>query len=325
MSLGSLCCPVNNSELILRRLIPAYALYNVFQRSALEHNIPYYRKAGLNKPFWAPVSSTDFAGATPGRRDVADLSGLERLPSFQALGSEAQKALRGFNDTGYAILPGGLAPELVEEVNDEIEKLRNDGTLDFRYGTKLMFAIHHSERLREIISTLDILPLLDVLLDGKARLFQSINFIKGSQQRSHSDSIHMTTHPLGGLIGVWIALEDISAGSGPLHYYPGSHKLPYVLGPDFPHQGSALLIGPETNKLYEDRIEELIAEEQLEKEVFLAKKGDILLWHANLLHGGEPHTDDERTRKSMVLHYFDEQRACYHEITRRPALFKSML
>lgn len=307
---------------MLRRLVHAYALYNIFQRSALEHNLPFYRQAGLTKPYWAPVSSTDFSDSSPLRKDVADLAKLAELPAFKALQPTAQASLRNFNETGYAILDQGLAPALVDEVNSEIDRLRNDGTLDFRYGTKLMFAIHHSERLREIINTLDILPLLDVLIDGNARLFQSINFIKGSQQRTHSDSIHMTTHPLGGLIGVWIALEDITAGSGPLHYYPGSHTLPYVLGPDFPHEGTSVLIGPEANKVYEDKIEQVVAEHGLTKEVFLARKGDVLLWHANLLHGGEPHTDPDSTRKSMVLHYFDEQRACYHEITRRPALFK---
>lgn len=307
---------------MLRRFLPAYAVYNLFQRPALEHNLPHYRAAGLSKPYWASVSSEDFANAETTRRDAADLDRMGGLPAFQKMDTATQSSLRSFNDTGYAILHGVLAPALVDEVNAEIERLRNDGTLDFRYGSKLMFAIHHSDRLREIVYGFDFLPLLDVLIDGNARLFQSINFLRGSQQRTHSDSIHMTTHPLGGLLGVWIALEDITAGSGPLHYYPGSHQLPYVLSPDFDHGGNALLIGPEANKVYEDKIGEVVGNNDYSKKTFLAKKGDVLIWHANLLHGGEPHTDNDKTRKSMVLHYFDESRACYHEITRRPALFR---
>ncbi len=58
----------------------------------------------------------------------------------------------------------------------------------------------------------------------------------------------------------------------------------------------------------------------MEKQVFTAKKGDLLIWHANLMHGGEPHTNKEKTRKSMVFHYFNENYICYHEITQRPAL-----
>jgi hypothetical protein len=87
----------------------------------------------------------------------------------------------------------------------------------------------------------------------------------------------MRTHPLGGLIGVGIGLEEITAGSGPLHYYAGSHRLPYILGPDFPYGGSSVLIGPETNEVYEDKIGQVITELELTEAVFLSKKGGILL------------------------------------------------
>lgn len=60
----------------------------------------------------------------------------------------------------------------------------------------------------------------------------------------------------------------------------------------------------------------------LEKKILKAKKGDILIWHANLLHGGEPHIDKTKSRKSMVFHYYNTDCICYHEITQRPALLK---
>ena len=48
---------------------------------------------------------------------------------------------------------------------------------------------------------------------------------KGSQQGAHSDSIHMTTYPIGYLSAAWIAFEDIHPDSGPQLFYPGSHRL----------------------------------------------------------------------------------------------------
>jgi ectoine hydroxylase-related dioxygenase (phytanoyl-CoA dioxygenase family) len=30
------------------------------------------------------------------------------------------------------------------------------------------------------------------------------------------------------MCGVWVALEDIDMGNGPLIYYPGSHRVPEV-------------------------------------------------------------------------------------------------
>jgi len=132
----------------------------------------------------------------------------------------------------------------------------------------------------------------------------------------------MTTFPLGGLIGVWIALEDIDIDNGALHYYPGSHRLPYYMNRDYDNEGSYWKLGKNGYRAYEQMLGEKVKELQLEKEIFTCKKGDMLIWHANILHGGEPHTNKAKTRKSMVFHYFDENSICYHEVTQRPALFE---
>jgi ectoine hydroxylase-related dioxygenase (phytanoyl-CoA dioxygenase family) len=36
---------------------------------------------------------------------------------------------------------------------------------------------------------------------------------------------------------------------------------------------------------------------------FLAKRGEVLIWHSALMHGGAPPLSPERTRKSFVIHY----------------------
>jgi ectoine hydroxylase-related dioxygenase (phytanoyl-CoA dioxygenase family) len=38
----------------------------------------------------------------------------------------------------------------------------------------------------------------------------------------------------------------------------------------------------------------------------MAKKGDVLLWHAMLIHGGAPINDLAVTRWSMACHYFSQ-------------------
>lgn len=52
-----------------------------------------------------------------------------------------------------------------------------------------------------------------------------------------------------------------------------------------------------------------VAQAGLKTSRFLAKKGDVFIWHAHLLHGGGPILDDSRTRKSYVFHYFSEEDA----------------
>lgn len=83
------------------------------------------------------------------------------------------------------------------------------------------------------------------------------------------------------------------------------------------------MLGAKDYTEYEAMIAAKVSELKLEKKVFFAKKGDLLIWHANLLHGGEPQLNPQKTRKSMVLHYFDTNCICYHEITQRPSLLES--
>jgi hypothetical protein len=57
--------------------------------------------------------------------------------------------------------------------------------------------------------------ILDFLLGRPVHPFQTINFIQGSEQRAHSDFVHMTTEPMGYLIAAWIALEKTDSETAP--------------------------------------------------------------------------------------------------------------
>ena len=82
------------------------------------------------------------------------------------------------------------------------------------------------------------------------------------------------------------------------------------------------MLGPKSYDAYEKMIEQKIEETPIPKKILRAQPGDVLIWHANLFHGGEPHPNKNKTRKSMVFHYFKEGSICYHEITQRPAILK---
>lgn len=304
----------------IKRSKIAYSTYNFFNKKKLTHNLPIYKKYGLKKKYYSPISSLDFKTLGNPIRNI-DYNQLKENNYFKKLNQENQESVLQFDEIGYSIIKGFLSQKIVDSISKEIDDLQNDGTLKIKYINKLMFAIHHSNLLREIGDNKDFVDMLSILIDGKAKLFQSINFITGSQQKTHSDSIHMTTYPLGGLLGVWIALEDIDETNGALHYYPKSHTLPYFFNSDYDNEGSKYFIGEKGYVEYEKMLAQKIEELKLEKQIFNAKKGDMLIWHANILHGGEPHSDKSRTRKSMVYHYFDEDSICYHEVTQRPALF----
>ena len=155
-----------------------------------------------------------------------------------------------------------------------------------------------------------------ILMERDPKPLQTIASHKGSQQGVHSDSIHMTTYPLGYLTAAWIAFEDIHPDSGPLVYYPGSHRLPYVFSNDVGI--SEQDFRQEGYKPYHDRyepyIQALIRENGLTPHYFHAGKGDVLIWHANLLHGGSARKDLQRTRKALVCHFFVKGAFVFHDL-----------
>jgi ectoine hydroxylase-related dioxygenase (phytanoyl-CoA dioxygenase family) len=312
----------------LRRFKFSFSLYNLFNPQKLSHIQREYKKRGIGKFYFSPVSSSDFKNFPAEKPWLDEKNSKEVLPAnpiFKNLDFNKQQSLLSWSDNGYAILNNFFSNEEVDKTNEEIERLIKADKANWRYVNKVMFAMEQSEHIRKMANDPKLLSVLDLLLGKKVIPFQSINFITGSQQKTHSDSIHMTTFPLGYLIAVWIALEDIHENNGPLHYYPGSHKMEYLMNEHFDHGGNKFLLGEGSYKKYEEKIEEILKSSRYEKKIFKAKKGDLLIWHANLLHGGEKVTDPQSTRKSMVFHYFAQDVICYHEITQRPALIKNSL
>ena len=308
----------------IKRMKWIYAAYNFFHKKQLVHNVAMFKKIGLQKKYYSSISSKDFEGLPvqmPDNKDVTHQL-ITSTQLFSKLSQTSKNSLLAFNDNGFAVIENYINTQKVDAINAEIATLMQQKKLGFTNGNKLMFAIHVSPLLRGIGNDAPLKELLGILLGGKAILFQSINFLTGSEQHTHSDSIHMTTYPLGGLLGVWIALEDVTEENGPLHYYPQSHKLPYYLNADYNNEGNKWLLGNKSYTDYEQMMEQKIAERNLKQVKFVANKGDLLIWHANLFHGGDPHLNKTKTRKSMVLHYFKEGAICYHEITQRPALIK---
>ena len=52
--------------------------------------------------------------------------------------------------------------------------------------------------------------------------------------------------------------------------------------------------------------EEKIKEKPYQRELGILNKGQAIIWHANLLHGGAPQTNKAKSRNSQVTHYYFE-------------------
>lgn len=306
----------------IKKFKPVHWVYNLLHYRSISHNKLAYKKYNIKKPLFASLSSKDFPDTeSKAWLDITNAAIVApQKKSFYTFSDTEQKKILKWSDNGYLILEKCLSIAECDAINAEIDFLVKKGRLSFNGSNKLMFANKKSALIKETTINKRIVSILEFLLDKEIVPFQTINFINGSEQRAHSDSIHMTTYPLGYLIAVWIALEDVGHENGPLFYYPGSHKLPYLLNKSFNSGESALKLGDKDYTDYEDVIEDTIMSSAYSKEEFHAKKGDVLIWHANLVHGGAPILNPELTRKSMVIHYFATDVVKYHEITERPSL-----
>jgi ectoine hydroxylase-related dioxygenase (phytanoyl-CoA dioxygenase family) len=106
------------------------------------------------------------------------------------------------------------------------------------------------------------------------------------------------------MCGVWIALQDVQSESGPLIYFPGSHRLPYLSARSLGLDRDVVMEEQYPQRFFEPSWQQAVNEHAFEKQQFLPKRGDLLIWHANLLHGGEPVQDKSSRRWSQVNHYF---------------------
>lgn len=162
----------------------------------------------------------------------------------------------------------------------------------FHYVDAAAHGIFHDERLRNVVSR---------ILGRPARPFAAINFMTGSQQHLHQDMAVFHIYPHDFLIGAWIACEDVTPDSGPLVVYPGSHRAGMFPGFDDYPQTNLRTADDVQSAAYQTWIDELAT--HYPRHVFLARKGDVLLWHGMLIHGGVPVARRGTTRKSFVLHF----------------------
>ena len=106
------------------------------------------------------------------------------------------------------------------------------------------------------------------------------------------------------LAATWLALEDIQPGTGELEYYIGSHR-----DPDFLFAGEHKWMEAAPNE-HDKFLESLHTDAQTyghTKGSFIAKEGDVLVWHADLAHGGARITKPGSTRQSLVTHFTTER------------------
>lgn len=211
-----------------------------------------------------------------------------------------------YNELGYVIVETNLADDVLEGAKDDLAAYFGPGRehpihVPMADHNRVQDAWHISRNVFEVAKCKEIVDLLTQLYPKPMQPFQTLNFYKGTQQAVHADSIHFNSEPFGAMCGVWVALEDVDSEQGPLIYYPGSHKMDEMNYSDFGLESSQ-----SSYPAYLQELQTIIKDNALEPEYGILKKGQALIWSANLLHGGSKQIDQSLTRKSQVTHYYQQ-------------------
>lgn len=240
-----------------------------------------------------------------------------------ALQNHMADYIAAFAQDGVLILPGFFNDAELNTVQVAIDAVKRNRPMDvviddLENGDRTVLGLMTQEAVRThrmkvndlYLCTAEIrgqalaaglVPVLWGLLGHVPVLCNSLYLEKGSAQDAHVDALYMTPRTPGHLIAVWVALEDAHEAAGPLEYFPGSHRIaPYVFSSGSHHTQD------EEMQEWRAYMDEALARAGLEKRQFLARKGDVLIWHAHLLHAGGAIQDAGRTRKSCVFHYYSE-------------------
>jgi ectoine hydroxylase-related dioxygenase (phytanoyl-CoA dioxygenase family) len=109
-------------------------------------------------------------------------------------------------------------------------------------------------------------------------------------------------------------LEDIQEGSGELIVYPGSHRFERVMMNDV-DSGKITDNWQYFSDTVGKKWKEFIEGSGIKPIVYRPVKGEILIWHENLMHGGSVRKNAELSRKSIVSHNFARGSIAYYDST----------
>jgi ectoine hydroxylase-related dioxygenase (phytanoyl-CoA dioxygenase family) len=233
--------------------------------------------------------------------------------------NENAKMLLDFSRDGYVVVDLNIN-------NFELfsQKIISDLAVHYKGGHRIQDAHRIQKEVKLLACNKIIESKLEILYGRKPFPFQTLNFDVGTEQATHSDAIHFHSYPERFMCGVWVALEDTDVNNGPLHYYPGSHKLPISTLVDINIAASRKKVFDyyDYDNYYVPMIKDVILKNKINPVEAYLKRGQAFIWATNLLHGGSPIRQNGRTRHSQVTHYYFDDCLYYTPLWSDPVIGK---
>jgi len=239
---------------------------------------------------------------------------------------------RQWSADGYVVLEQAVPHHEIDAYNAIVAEVRRsvpNGLDSHGFGDRIGQLHQKHPELIELIDRPAILKFLAWAFGEEPVIFASLNFQRSTQQEAHIDAIFFWPDPCYAMAGVWVALEDVHPDAGPLFYLPASHRWPFIQSQhvvstrpglaarrDAAHQG--MLDPAEFGQTIRDLglawTEDFKALERARggKRVQMpVRKGDVIIWHSLLAHGGSPRANPALSRISAVFHFFGKTARLY--------------
>ena len=149
---------------------------------------------------------------------------------------------------------------------------------------------------------------LEQLIGDQMGVHLNLTGWKSTQRNWHQDGYLNPDSNRDHYLAVWVALNDIHEDSGPFEYVRKTHMLPTIT-----QEATKMRIpvslrdDPMWPKYSEEFLtpmfEDILNRGNLQKEQFIARKGDVLIWHARLMHRGTVPNNPDLWRETAILHY----------------------
>jgi phytanoyl-CoA hydroxylase len=285
----------------------------------------FLSNARAPRPADAAAWPSRYGGLWPDLPNAADL--IEGKRAIGRITERQAEKLTFWRNNGYVILEGAVPPALADTAAADLDRAYAGGFPGLKFEchgvapghiewqpeinphpAKALDIHHFSPAIRDLMFAEAVAEFLGLIFEAKTFASQTLGFLRGSAQEGHQDSAYVPYTIPRQFAATWAALEDVTIGAGELFYYPGSHRFEDFIYKDHyksvheAHRMTGENPAREQIERHVHSLEERATQRGIPKVPFAAKKGDVLVWHADLVHGGNP-VSRVTTRKSIVTHY----------------------
>lgn len=215
-----------------------------------------------------------------------------------------------WREHGFVAIEGLIPNDVLDRYSAARAELPKDrGALDnfwngWHYPTPYM----NCKELLDVATYHGLSHVLNSLIGDVVGVHLALTGWVSTERNWHQDTYLNPDYLWSHYLAAWIALDDVSLDSGPFEFVDGSHNWPALRRDRLFRYLSAEQRQSSDWPTFTQGHVARVCEEEMERRgvkisKYVPKKGDVLIWHSNLLHRGSAPTNPDALRKSLICHY----------------------